>query len=191
VLGLAGVLFLLYPVVRPYADELTMQGAEAYASTAWVAAHLFAMIGFILIPLGLRGVVGERAVVVTWIGAGLTLPYYGAEAFGLHALGLRAISEQNPALLTMADGIRYNPAAIAMFALGLLSLAVGMVMAAVAIRRSGVLSRWSGVPLAVGFALFIPQFFGTPPLRMAHGALLAVGFAWVAVEMWRKSASAV
>ncbi|PZS17460.1 MAG: hypothetical protein DLM60_13770 [Pseudonocardiales bacterium] len=53
--GAAGVLFLLYPAVRPWNDETTAAGAlRSMGSSAWVAAHLFAMIGFILVPLGLH-----------------------------------------------------------------------------------------------------------------------------------------
>jgi len=184
-LALAGVLFLLYPVVRPYSDETTLRGIEVFASNAWVASHMFAVLGFILMSLGLL-VLDRRAALVTSIGAGLTILYYGAEIFGLRAVGLRAVSEQDPGLLAMVEAIRFNPIALSAFLLGLLLLAAGVVMAAIAIRRSGVLSKWSGVPVAVGFALFIPQFFGPPALRMAHGALIAIGFAWVAVEMWRK-----
>jgi hypothetical protein len=44
-LATAGVLFLLYPAVRPWEDESTLDGAtKAMSSGAWVASHLFAMI---------------------------------------------------------------------------------------------------------------------------------------------------
>src|SRR5258708_34433121 len=94
-LAVAGILFLAYPAVRPWHDETTVAGAtRSMGSSAWVAAHFFAMIGFILLPLGLlavqkivAGTHGARlpsaATVVTWIGVGLTLPYYGPEDFGL------------------------------------------------------------------------------------------------------------
>src|SRR3954452_13949112 len=90
-LALAGVLFMLYPAVRPWHDESTVDGATAsMSSPAWVAAHFFAMLGFIAVPLGLLPIpsagggpraepVAAAAVLVSWIGAGLTLPYYGAE----------------------------------------------------------------------------------------------------------------
>jgi hypothetical protein len=53
-LAIAGVLFALYPATRPWHDESTMEGATAAMSSGWwVAAHLFAMVGFILVPLGL------------------------------------------------------------------------------------------------------------------------------------------
>ncbi|MEV0971826.1 hypothetical protein [Microtetraspora glauca] len=191
-LAAAGVLFLLYPLVRPYSDETTLAGAQAMASSAWVAAHLFAVVGFVLLTLGLLALhrVLDRpltlpAVVVTWIGVGLTLPYYGAEVFGLNVIARRALQEQDASLLALADEFRFGPAAVTMFGGGLLLLGVGVVLAAVAIWRSGVLARWSGVPLAAGFILFLPQFFGSPAIRIAHGGLIAIGGLWVAVEMWR------
>ncbi|WP_248960511.1 hypothetical protein [Sphaerisporangium perillae] len=192
VFAVAGVLFLLYPAVRPYSDEKSMAGAEAMASSAWVAAHLFAVAGFILLTLGLLGLhlmldqrLTLRAVVVTWIGVGLALPYYGAEVFGLNVIARRAVQDQSTSLLQLADDFRFGPAAVTMFAGGLLLLGAGVVLAAVAVWRSGTLARWSAVPLAAGFALFIPQFFGPPALRIAHGALIAIGGVWLGLELWR------
>ena len=49
------------------------------------------------------------------------------------------------------------------FGVGLVLLAVGAVLVAVAVWRSGVLPRWSGIGYAVGFGLFLPQFFGPAP----------------------------
>jgi hypothetical protein len=60
-----------------------------------------------------------------------------------------------------------------------------VVLAAIAVWRSGTLARWSAVPLAAGFALFVPQFFGPPALRIAHGALIAIGGVWLGLELWR------
>ncbi|MEU4226528.1 hypothetical protein AB0F17_19705 [Nonomuraea sp. NPDC026600] len=183
----SGVLFLIYPAVRPSGDD-----AAAMASGAWVAGHLAAMIGFILAGLavlGLHQVLGDRlslrAAVVTWIGAGLTLPYYGAEDFGLNVIAHRSLRDNAPALMELAQEFRYGPVAVTMFASGLALLGVGTVMAAVAVWRSGVLARWSAVPFGVGFALFIPQFFGPYSLRIAHGALIAVGGLLLAAELWR------
>jgi hypothetical protein len=48
-------------------------------------------------------------------------------------------------------------------------------MTAAAIWRSGIYSKWSGVPFVIGMAMYIPQFFGTQLLRVAHGLLVAVG----------------
>ena len=196
--ALAGVAFLLYPVVRPWGDETTLDGARGMASTAWIVAHLSAIAGFILLALGLQalyavlrptttGRLAARALIATWLGVGLTLPYYGVEVFGAHVIARRAVASNDVGLLDMVNEFRFTPAAMAVFIAGLLLLAVGMVLAAVAIWRSGLLTRWSGVPVAVGFTLFIPQFFAGAEVRIAHGALIAAGSAWLAATLWRKS----
>jgi len=199
-LAVAGVLFLLYPALRPWRDESTADGAlQAMSSPWWVATHLFAMIGFILVPLALfavRRVVeasrSERlaltAAVTTWIGAGLTLPYYGAEDFALNTIATKVRDGQSLDLLDLAESIRFHPAAATTFLLGLLLLGVGAVLAAVAIWRSGVLSRFSGVLFGAGFALFIPQFYVPAAGRVAHGVLMAAGCVWLAFALWRAPA---
>jgi len=197
-LAAAGVLFVLYPAVRPWHDESTVSGATAsMSSQAWVAAHFFAMLGFILLPLGLLAVrdalagtqsasLARTAAVVTWIGAGLTLPYYGAEDFGLHAIAANHAGH----LLDLINAVRYQPLAMTIFGAGLVLLAVGAVLAAVAIWRSGVLPRYSGIVFAVGLALFFPQFYLPPAGRIAHGVLTGIGLAIVAVSLWRAKARA-
>jgi hypothetical protein len=198
-LAVAGILFVLYPAIRPFSDETTLQGAAAFASPAWLLSHILAMVGFTLVAIGLLGLTvtlqesaAERlaywASVISIAGIGLTLPYYGGEAFGLHAIGQEALSEHNAALVGLANVVRSGPEVV-MFVIGLLLITAGAIMAATAIWKSRMLSRWSGVPFALGFALFIPQFFGTQPLRVAHGLLVAAGCLWIAVEMWRESAT--
>jgi hypothetical protein len=196
-LAVAGVLFVLYPAVRPWHDESTVEGAiKSMSSGAWVAAHLFAMVGFILVALGLLAVwnvlrrtraegLALAAVVTGWIGVGLTLPYYGAEDFGLNAIARKAAEGQVSDLLGLIDAVRFSPVPATTFAVGLLLLAAGAVLAAVAIWRSGVLPRSSGVLFALGFVLFLPQFFTPPAVRIAHGVLVAAGSIWVALALWR------
>ncbi|MET9275561.1 hypothetical protein [Kribbella sp. NPDC003557] len=167
-LSVAGVLFLLYPALRPWEDESTTAGAAAaMGATAWVVAHLCAMIGFILVAVALLDV-NRTAAIVFWIGAGLTLPYYGAEDFGLHAMA------SQPNILDLAEDVRYNPFAMTMFGVGLLTMAAGAII--VAVRQRTV----PAILFAVGFGLFLPQFFGPPALRIGHGALLAAACVWLA-----------
>ena len=66
-------------------------------------------------------------------------------------------------------------------------LAVAAVMVAVVVWRSGKYLKGSGIPFAVGFGLFVPQFFWTQPLRVAHGAVVAAGCMWIAAGLWRQS----
>lgn len=194
-LALSGILFILYPAVRPFSDEKSLLGAQAFASSAWILAHLFAMLAFILLALGLLGLsialqqasierLALAGLAVTWLGVGLLLPFYGAEAFGLHAIGQQAVAQHNAGLLSLANDVRTGPG-LTIFLIGLILLAIGAIIAAAAIWRSRTLSRWSGVPLAVGLALYIPQFFGTQPIRVAHGVLVAAGCLWVAAGLWQ------
>lgn len=110
--AVAGALFLIYPALRPYSEENAMAGAQAFASPAWVVSHLCAVVGFILLPLGLLALrtaltresttpPAGVAFVVTWFGVGLTLPYYGAEAFALNALGERIVRTDQTRLLDL------------------------------------------------------------------------------------------
>lgn len=185
----AGVLFFLYPALRPWADESTADGAlHALSSPWWVATHLFAMIGFILVPLALLPI-NRIAAVIMWIGAGLTLPYYGAENFALNTLAIKVSDGQQLDLLGLAESIRYHPAAATTFLIGLILLGAGALTAAVAIWRSGVLPRFSAVLFGIGFALFIPQFFVGETGRIAHGVLMAAGCGWLAISLWRTHAS--
>lgn len=197
VLAVAGVLLFLYPAVRPWQDESTVEGAtRAMSSGAWVAAHLFAMVGFTLVVLGLVAMwsavsrtraerLALAAVATGWIGVGLTLPYFGAEDFGLNAIARKAAEGQVVDLLGLVDVVRFSPVPATTFAVGLLLLGAGAVLAAVAIWRSGVLPRSSGVLFAAGFVLFLPQFFTPPAVRIAHGVLVAADSIWLALALWR------
>lgn len=198
----AGValMFALYPAVRPYADETTLAGAEAMASSAWVAAHSFAMVGFVLLVAAsgalrrvLRGTPGARlawqALATTGLGVAFTMPYYGMETFGLHAVGTRAVQAQDASLLELADAMRFGSVQLTTFAVGLVLLAVGTGLLAAAVRRSRMLPRWSGMTMAVAFALFVPQFYAPPGIRIAHGMLLAVGALILATALWRAGGS--
>lgn|SRR5690606_19956288 len=127
-------------------------------------------------------------VLTTWVGVGLTLPYYGAEDFGLNAIASAAAAGEAADLLGLVDDVRFNPVAATMFALGLLSIGVGAVLTAVAVARSGVLPRSSGLLFAVGFALFIPQFWAPGPVRIAHGLVVAVGAIQLSVALWQAPA---
>jgi len=185
-LAVSGLLFLLYPAFRPWEDETTAEGAiSAMSSSAWVASHFFAMIGFILVPLGLLALRGKGPAILFWIGSGLVLPYYGAEDFGLHI-----IARHGTDVLEQVHDVRYQPLAMTIFGAGLLAIAVAAVWAAIAVWRDGELPRFSGVLFGLGFALFLPQFFTPAPVRIAHGVLVAVGCLWLAAALWRRAGRA-
>jgi len=196
-LAAAGVLFAAYPLTRPYADETTLAGARAIASGSWIASHTFAMFGFILLAAALpvvqiltqsdstnRG--GRKAAGLAGFGAALVLPYYGAEAFGLHAIAGRSLATDDATLLGLLDTVRYQPVAVTMFGVGLLLLAVAGVVLARTLWAAGTALRWGSLILGGGLVLFLPQFFAPAPLRMTHGVLLGLGCVLVAITAWRR-----
>jgi hypothetical protein len=188
--GLSGIFFVVYPALRPFSSEVGLDGARAFGSSSWVAAHTLGILGFVLLALGslgiyvqLRGAPTERralrALVLLWVGVGLTLPYYGAEVFGLHAVGQRALGRNDPGMVKpLAHDIRWE-AGIWFILTGLLLLAIGAIVLATAVWGSGSLHRWAGVPLAAGLALYIPQFTGPQSIRIAHGLLMLAGCWWL------------
>lgn len=195
-LVISGILFVIYPALRPFSDEGSLQGAAAFGSGAWLASHMLAIVAFTLLPPGLLGLQrsllgtsAERplfvAVVLSMIGTGFTLPFYGGEAYGLHALGQEALRQNSASPLDLAEVIRSGPG-LAMFLAGLLLLAASAIATATALWRSCRYPKACGVPFAVGMSLYIPQFFGTQPLRIVHGLLVAGGCVWIAVCLWQR-----
>lgn len=194
-LALSGILFVLYPAIRPFSDESSLQGAAAFASLSWVLAHTLGMMAFLLLVLGLFGLflhlqetTAQRitlpALVLSWIGVGLTLPYYGAETFGLRAIGQEALKQHNPALVSLANSVRLEQGA-AFIVGGLFLLTIGTILFAIAIWRSGSFPRWSGIPLAAGFALYLPQFFTPQFIRVSHGLFITIACMLLAWSIWK------
>ena len=189
----AGVLFVLYPALRPFSSEVGLEGAAAFGSTAWIVAHSFAIAGFVLVVLGLFGIylrlqsTGAESLALiglalSWIGIGLVLPFYGAEVFGLHAIGQEALQENNGAVTALASSVRGEPG-IVFILTGLVLLGIGTILLAVAVWRSGLFAKWAAIPLAVGFALYIPQYTAPQYLRVAHGLLITVACLVIAWQL--------
>jgi hypothetical protein len=101
-------------------------------------------------------------------------------------IGQEALRQHRPAVLSVANDIRSGPG-LPVFVIGLVLLAIGVIMIATAVWRAGTLPRWSAVPLAVGFALYLPQFVVGQPVRVAHGLVVAAGCLWIATAIWRGS----
>ncbi|GAA4513961.1 hypothetical protein [Brevibacterium yomogidense] len=191
----AGLLFAAFPLLRPWADKGgTFPGLlDAMASPLWVAAHLggaFAFVALLLAGHGIRALHpdtrGSRAarlgVAALTVGTGATLLFYGAETFALHAIATSPPLQAD----TLISAVREGPVQLTVFGLGLLLVAAGGVLLAVAVWRGGRLPRWSAVPLAVAVGLCLPQFFAPPEVRIAHGILTAVAAIWLASILLRR-----
>ncbi|MBC7302210.1 MAG: hypothetical protein H5T78_14825 [Nocardia sp.] len=186
-LAVAGVALAAYPLLRPYSDEKTLSGAAAFASTAWVFAHLLAVLGFALIAAAMLLDVASRpatrnglrlAAAVTGIAAVTLLSlYYGFECFALNEIGKAALEANSDEGMALADQIRNHPAALTLFGLGWLALGVAVTLWVVALR-----SGWAPIAFAALVWLYLPQFFLPSAGRIAHGVLVmiaAFATAWV------------
>lgn len=186
VLFIAAVSFAIYPVLRGFGSETGVTGAQHYASTTWVAAHVAAMVGFVALVVVLRIDATDQRRRTTellgWISVALLLPYYGAEAYGLNALGRWVLDGGDPTSMSVADDFRFAPVPITIFAAGWILLAwvaIRMIrdhVGSIRLERVGV---WM---TAAGLLLFLPQFFAPGTVRIAHGVILAVGLAIWAVS---------
>lgn len=191
-----GLLMAVYLLTRPYGDAAaadTLEAAQAFASPWWVASHLcgaLALASFGRLALRVSDLIDRSpARIGRWTGlAGvvLVLPYYGAETFGLHAVGREALAT-GPGVLSLVDDIRDHPAALVTFGLGLLLLAISGVCVALAWQRArGSRTAW---PLGILVALVLPQFFLPPAGRMAFGVAYAAAAAWWLLSLWRDGSS--
>jgi uncharacterized membrane protein len=196
--ALAGVLFVIYEAAAPRLDQTTLEGAESWTSAGWAIAHIAAIVGLILIPLGygalrgyLEGTRNEKtafmAATIGYIGSALTISYYGAEVYGLKAIGERAVEDGDATMAEVGEAFRMDPTALSVFVIGLALIAVAAVLAAVAVWRSGTLQKWSAVPLAALLVTMLPQYFLPHGARIAWGALVTVAALWLAAELWRAS----
>ncbi|CAM3662016.1 hypothetical protein [Marinicrinis lubricantis] len=194
-LAVSGILFVFYPSLRPFSNATSFSGAAAFASTEWIISHVMAIVAFVLLTIGLLGLyltvqntmvekLGLYSLVFTLVGTGLTLPFYGVEVFGLYVIGQETIQQHHLELMDLAQPLRFGlgfPFIVA----GLIIVAGGSVLTAIAIWKSRLLPKWSGIPFAFGFLMYLPQFLGTQPIRVAHGVTIAMGCIWIAAGIWR------
>lgn len=175
-----GGLVAAYLLVRPYGDsDPGAAMAIAFASPWWVVAHMCGALGLAAFAwLSLRLADVNPSGAARWarggglVGTALVLPYFGAESFGLHALGAAALGGDGH-VLTLVDQVRYQPLAVTMFGVGLVALGVSGVSFALAWARLGGVSRrrWTAWPLGALMALFLPQFFLPEWARMVFGVV--------------------
>ena len=187
-LSLSGIFFLLFPIARPFFDETTLSGAMQFESSRWVLAHSIGILGLTLMPLGFFGLylffketkaekAAFNAFIVNFIGACLTLPFFGAEAFSLQVIGRAAVTMNNPSLIPLVNQVRFGPG-IFFIVIGLIMMSISTIIIARASWISGKMAKWVGIPLVVGFVFFLPLLQGNPSfqwMRIVDGLLITVG----------------
>ena len=197
----AGVALAAYPALRPYGPEAGLGGAADFGATAWLLAHALGMLGFVTLAFTLRaaalrppwawsGRPVREVETRAWLAFALLLPYYGAEAYGLNEIGRYATDHGEPGVLDVADAFRYAPFEITTFTLGLFALLLVGGRLAHGMWRTGTLGRTGGLLAGLGLMTYLPQFFGTPALRVSHGLVLGLGLVLMAVATARNARTA-
>ena len=200
-LGAAAFLLAVFPLIRPFfrldifAPERTITVASpVFASVAWVFSHYLAMLGFVLLQVGLlalyafhAGAEREprafRGLVWGLPGVALILPALGVEVYTMPAIGQLYLAGATG--LAPMITLTYRGPMTAVLLLGQVFLAVGMFNFAAAIRRSGRLPAWAGFVFAIGLALWLPML--PRPVRVVDGLLIGLGGITLAWSMWRKA----
>ena len=200
-LGLSALLLTAFPLVRPFFRMNPVEPAETLAgasavivSTSWLVAHLLCTLAFILLLYGviilyaaLASSSIERrafwAMVFSLAGIALILPMLGVETYMLPVLGKLYLAGQSG--IFPAIDLIYRGWAVAVFLLGLLLLAIGAVMFAVAIWRGRTLPRSAAILFAAGLVLWFPPF--PEAFRIADGFVIGVGGLWLAASLWQRA----
>lgn len=190
----SGILMAAYLGLRPYGDQSSDPAtiAAAFADWRWVASHvcgLLALAQFGRLTQRLEDLSrGEgrpsrlaRLARATGLGGALlVLPYYGAETFGLHALGQARLADPGFPLVALSEAVRNQPVALTLFGAGLTSLAVSAVLTGLAWRQFARPS-WAPWPLAALMVGFLPQFYLPAAGRIGYGiAYLVSALVWLA-----------
>ena len=159
-----------------------------------VASILGAAIG-ILGMIALTGLLmrGRSVRLALWglatfvVGTVLVTSVFGAAAYAQPAIGRMYLGgHMDEAVAINADV--YGPAVFAMAAPGILLFTAGIVLFGVAVARSGLLPRWSGIGLAIAGVLFGPIGFVIDPVQTVGAALLVVFAVWLAGAGQRRQA---
>jgi len=187
-LVIAAIAFALYPILRSSADEVGLSAAALYARPAWLLAHCLGMIGFLTAAWGL-GRIDRLAGRLAFGGTVLVLPYYGAEAYGLHAIGVLALRLHDPSGIPAADMFRYQPVAITTFGIGLLLFAAAGVRLLFLLGRSSLLRRVGLMIAGLALIAYLPQFFLPIQFRIAHGVVFGIGLLALAWTTARQESS--
>jgi hypothetical protein len=199
-LGLSALLFASFPLtIRPllhyseiYPNSFTIASQE-FSSTGWLIAHLLGILAFVLLLFGLltlfaflsnhrQELYSFSGLVLSVLGIVLLLPVLGVETFSLPVIGKAYLAGQHQAI-TMLDMVRYGPGYLLLLT-GLVMLAFGAILFAVAIWRSHLLPKWAGVCFAFGLALWYPIL--PQIIRLPDGILIGVGGIGLAWGIWQQ-----
>ena len=182
VLLVAGMLWLL-SIFHPPA---TLDGMLA---PAWGPSHYVTAVASVFLVFGLIGLYAYQVAKVGWLGLIafiLTLTanamLTSAELFGG---ALAPTLAANPATQSLVNPQQAGPFVIVNGVIVVLAT-VGNILLGIAIIRAGVLPRWAGLLIIIGY-VFLAFGIGLPALAIISpvGLVLSgLGYAWCGYSIW-------
>lgn len=190
----AGLLLLafwyLYAILLPYA-QLTNSLSILVQDKDWVFVNILGVTGTLLGMVGLVGLylrigdasggLGLAGFVLVFIGTALLL---GTLLWDTIVWPI--LVQHDPSLLDFSGPIYTSKIFVPYFVTAGLVYALGYVLFGIAIARSGMLSSWGGVLLAVGAPLFgMGALFGKMQVYPRSIGITAMGAAliWLGLQM--------
>lgn len=178
----AGILWLL-SIFHPPA---TLDGMLA---PAWGPAHYVTAVASVFLVFGLIGLYAYQVEKVGWLGLIafiLTLTanamLTSAELFGG---ALAPTLAANPATQSLVNSQQAGPFVMVFGVITVLGL-VGNILLGIAIMRAGVLPRWAGLFIIVGW-IFLVLDIVLPALAIINSVglvLSGLGYAWCGSSIW-------
>jgi hypothetical protein len=167
--------------------------AQTISSAHWFWGHLGLIISHVLLIFGLLALYGALAggrtergafigLILSLVGIGLSLPLFGVLAFAFPSIGQKGDVDLAGALLN-------SPAMAIFLGSGSLLLAIGAVLFAVAVARSGRLSSVAAIVYAVGSVALVPEPVLGQVGRSLVGLILLVGGVALAASIWSRAAA--
>jgi hypothetical protein len=90
--------------------------------------------------------------------------------------------------LYLINAVRFGPGIIFII-LGLFLIGIAAIFLSRVIWNSQLVSRWSGLPIAVGLVIYIPILQGDPIfriIRIIDGLLIFIGCAGIVISLMKK-----
>ena len=179
---LAGVLYLLSVLHPPN----TLEGVLA---PAWVPVHFVISIHHLLLVFGLIGLYAfqmekaGRLGLIAFLLTGASNAMF--PTYALFEATLQPTLAANPATQSLADPAQAGTFGIVILAAVVVQF-VGYVLFGIVIIRAGVLPRWPGLLIMVGWTLLVLGA-AVPALALAFTislVLVGLGLAWCGYEIW-------
>ena len=178
----AGMLWLLSIFHPP--DTL-----DGMLAPAWGPSHYVTAVASVFLVFGLIGLYAYQVAKVGWLGLIAFILSLAASAMLTSAElfdgALAPTLAANPATQSLVNPRQAGPFVIVIGAIAVLAT-VGNILLGIAIMRAGVLPRWAGLLIIIGY-VFLAFGIGLPALAIISpvGIVLSgLGYAWCGYSIW-------